>query len=189
MGRCSACETLGRCRVRCVAGFIDIDQLHHMAVRKIDYYIVDGMNFGCMKERIDMGFIKTDKTPGTGPPTLSAHRVGRAQGPTTYGPSAIPRPLGADARLVTPPDSSRTTVAPPVALAARSRLLRVGEPPSAPANGQSCAASESHCPASARGFPAREALLRTHQELPRRSRRPATRGRAPVHQSRHHARY
>src|SRR5262245_35883307 len=86
---------------------------------------------GSFKERIDMGFIKTDETPGTGPPTLSAHRVGRAREPTTYGPSAIPRPLGADARLVTPPDSSRTTVAPPVALAARFRLLRVGEPPSA----------------------------------------------------------
>ena len=30
-------------------GFLDIDQLHHMAAGKIDYYIVDGMNFGCME--------------------------------------------------------------------------------------------------------------------------------------------
>jgi NitT/TauT family transport system substrate-binding protein len=30
-------------------GFLDIDQLHHLAAGKIDYYIVDGMNFGCME--------------------------------------------------------------------------------------------------------------------------------------------
>ena len=30
-------------------GFLDIDQLHNMAAGKIDYYIVDGMNFGCME--------------------------------------------------------------------------------------------------------------------------------------------
>lgn len=30
-------------------GFLDIDQLHYMAAGKIDYYIVDGMNFGCME--------------------------------------------------------------------------------------------------------------------------------------------
>lgn len=30
-------------------GFIDVDQLHNMAAGKIDYYIVDGMNFGCME--------------------------------------------------------------------------------------------------------------------------------------------
>ena len=29
-------------------GFLDIDQLHHMAAGKIGHYIVDGMNFGCM---------------------------------------------------------------------------------------------------------------------------------------------
>ncbi len=28
-------------------GFLVIDQLHHLAAGKIDYYIVDGMNFGC----------------------------------------------------------------------------------------------------------------------------------------------
>lgn len=30
-------------------GFLDIDQLHHLAAGRIDYYIVDGMNFGCME--------------------------------------------------------------------------------------------------------------------------------------------
>ena len=30
-------------------GFLDIDQLHHMAAGKVDYYIVDGGNFGCME--------------------------------------------------------------------------------------------------------------------------------------------
>lgn len=30
-------------------GFLDVDQLHNMAAGKIDYYIVDGMNFGCME--------------------------------------------------------------------------------------------------------------------------------------------
>ena len=30
-------------------GFLDIDQLHHMAAGKVDYYIVDGVNFGCME--------------------------------------------------------------------------------------------------------------------------------------------
>ncbi len=30
-------------------GFLDVDQLHSMAAGKIDYYIVDGMNFGCME--------------------------------------------------------------------------------------------------------------------------------------------
>jgi NitT/TauT family transport system substrate-binding protein len=30
-------------------GFLDVDQLHHMAAGRIDYYIVDGMNFGCME--------------------------------------------------------------------------------------------------------------------------------------------
>ena len=30
-------------------GFLDIDQLHHMAAGKIGHYIVDGMNFGCME--------------------------------------------------------------------------------------------------------------------------------------------
>jgi hypothetical protein len=35
---------------------------------------------GSFKERIDTEFIKTDKTPGTGPPTLSAHRVGAVHG-------------------------------------------------------------------------------------------------------------
>jgi sulfonate transport system substrate-binding protein len=29
-------------------GFIDVDQLHHMAAGKIGHYIVEGMNFGCM---------------------------------------------------------------------------------------------------------------------------------------------
>src|SRR5437867_2568276 len=29
-------------------GFLDIDQLHHMAAGKVDYYIVDGIHFGCM---------------------------------------------------------------------------------------------------------------------------------------------
>ncbi|HEY3118414.1 MAG TPA: hypothetical protein VGK54_16845, partial [Chloroflexota bacterium] len=28
-------------------GFLVLDQLHHLAAGKIDYYIVDGMNFGC----------------------------------------------------------------------------------------------------------------------------------------------
>lgn len=28
-------------------GFMDIDQLHHMAARRIDYYIAGGMHFGC----------------------------------------------------------------------------------------------------------------------------------------------
>lgn len=30
-------------------GFLDIDQLHKMAAGQTDYYIVDGMNFGCME--------------------------------------------------------------------------------------------------------------------------------------------
>lgn len=30
-------------------GFIDIDQLHKFAAGEADYYIVDGMNFGCME--------------------------------------------------------------------------------------------------------------------------------------------
>jgi len=30
-------------------GFLDIDQLHHLAAGRIDYYVVDGMNFGCME--------------------------------------------------------------------------------------------------------------------------------------------
>ena len=30
-------------------GFLVMDQLHHMAAGKIDYYIVDGMNFGCLE--------------------------------------------------------------------------------------------------------------------------------------------
>jgi NitT/TauT family transport system substrate-binding protein len=30
-------------------GFLDVDQLQHLASGKIDYYIVDGMNFGCME--------------------------------------------------------------------------------------------------------------------------------------------
>src|SRR5262245_33860726 len=30
-------------------GFLDVDQLHSMAAGKIDYYIVDGMNCGCME--------------------------------------------------------------------------------------------------------------------------------------------
>ncbi len=30
-------------------GFLDIDQLHKMAAGEIDYYIVDGNNFGCME--------------------------------------------------------------------------------------------------------------------------------------------
>jgi len=35
-------------------GFMDIDQLHHMAAGKIDYYIVDGMNFGCMEVMVPL---------------------------------------------------------------------------------------------------------------------------------------
>ena len=30
-------------------GFLDIDQLHHLAAGEIDYYVVEGMNFGCME--------------------------------------------------------------------------------------------------------------------------------------------
>ena len=30
-------------------GFLDIDQLHKMAAGQTDYYVVDGMNFGCME--------------------------------------------------------------------------------------------------------------------------------------------
>lgn len=30
-------------------GFLDIDQLHKMAAGEIDFYIVDGLNFGCME--------------------------------------------------------------------------------------------------------------------------------------------
>jgi NitT/TauT family transport system substrate-binding protein len=30
-------------------GVIDIDQLHHVAAGAVDYYIVDGMHFGCME--------------------------------------------------------------------------------------------------------------------------------------------
>jgi len=30
-------------------GFLDVDQLHNLVAGKIDYYIVDGMNFGCME--------------------------------------------------------------------------------------------------------------------------------------------
>jgi sulfonate transport system substrate-binding protein len=30
-------------------GFLDIDQLHKMAAGETDYYVVDGMNFGCME--------------------------------------------------------------------------------------------------------------------------------------------
>ncbi|MBI2468158.1 MAG: ABC transporter substrate-binding protein [Candidatus Rokubacteria bacterium] len=30
-------------------GFLDVDQLHNMAAGRIDYYIVEGMNFGCME--------------------------------------------------------------------------------------------------------------------------------------------
>ena len=30
-------------------GFLDIDQLHKMAAGKTEYYIVDGINFGCME--------------------------------------------------------------------------------------------------------------------------------------------
>ena len=30
-------------------GFLDIDQLHHVAAGAVDYYIVDGGNFGCME--------------------------------------------------------------------------------------------------------------------------------------------
>jgi NitT/TauT family transport system substrate-binding protein len=33
-------------------GFLDIEQLHHMAAGNINYYIVDGMNFGCMEVMI-----------------------------------------------------------------------------------------------------------------------------------------
>ncbi len=29
-------------------GFLDVDQLHHMAAGRIGHYIVEGMNFGCM---------------------------------------------------------------------------------------------------------------------------------------------
>jgi NitT/TauT family transport system substrate-binding protein len=35
-------------------GFLDIDQLHHMTAGKIDYYIVDGMNFGCMEVMVPL---------------------------------------------------------------------------------------------------------------------------------------
>src|SRR5712691_5401223 len=28
-------------------GFLAMDQLHHVAAGKVDYYIVDGLNFGC----------------------------------------------------------------------------------------------------------------------------------------------
>ncbi|MBI3329133.1 MAG: hypothetical protein HYZ81_20815, partial [Nitrospinae bacterium] len=35
-------------------GFLDIDQLHHMAAGKIDYYIVEGMNFGCMEVMVPL---------------------------------------------------------------------------------------------------------------------------------------
>lgn len=57
-------------------------------------------------------------------------------------PSAglIPGPPGADARLAAPPDSSHTTAVLPAALVTHSPLPRAGEPPSALANGRSCAA-------------------------------------------------
>ncbi len=35
-------------------GFIDVDQLHNMAAGKIDYYIVEGMNFGCMEVMVPL---------------------------------------------------------------------------------------------------------------------------------------
>ena len=30
-------------------GYLDLDQLHHLAAGKVDYYIVDGMHFGCVE--------------------------------------------------------------------------------------------------------------------------------------------
>ncbi len=46
-------------------GFVDVDQLHHMAAGRVGYYIVEGMNFGCMDVMVpvDSPLKSTSSTP------------------------------------------------------------------------------------------------------------------------------
>jgi len=56
-------------------GFMDIDQLHHMAAGKIDYYIVEGLNFGCME--IGVWRLWSHRTRPSSPRLISRARRSR----------------------------------------------------------------------------------------------------------------
>jgi NitT/TauT family transport system substrate-binding protein len=50
-------------------GFFDMDQFHHMAAGKVDYYIVEGMHFGCQ-----VAMVPAD-SPMTSPADLKGKKV------------------------------------------------------------------------------------------------------------------